>query len=704
MRKGQRGLLFVYAVTSLACLAAALWSYDAVADGDGSDTLVDRLALFAGVAGLLVSLWGLLSGKWQTDRERPVAEFADALAQRVRQQWETAEDIHRLNDDYAMSVSWVDENGGLTVGLPEVRAMASAAGNAEASVAADTLAGEAASLGAILREQVPTGRLVVLGDEGSGKTVLLERLVYDTLRDRPPGGVVHVRFPMSHWPLQGVGLNAWMASYLTAIEPTLAHPAPTPYPKSINRAEALLRERLVVPVLDGFDELPASAQAGVLENINRSLRTGDRIILASRPAAYRAAVSSVGSPLKGAAGIVLQPVSAEQAEQFLRQKKGDWDELCALLGTDTPVGRTLKTPLALFLCRTVYEHRPAALRSSAPSELCSQMRFPTEAAVRAHLFAGFIPAVYRNTGGHSDSPWGEARAARTLRILARYRRDTEPVVGTGTDLSWWKLHHFTPRVRDRLTWGIALACGALWLPLAKDGLKPLLMAAVLSALFVAFARSALSDMPFIRSPAVGLRWRWRWIPAGIGAVSGLAWAEAQIQQGSVGSSATVYVIHASVLALVGGALFSWSSRTADLERPVTPRDLLRHDGQAFLAHVMSWGLALPLLFAVFLGLFFAYDKDIPRQVELGDLLLPATQQLLAPALFIGLAIGVPVAFSRTACGPFVLACLWHGLLRRTPFRLLAFLEDAHLRGVLRQIGGSYEFRHVELQQHLAGSP
>ncbi|MBC9731295.1 hypothetical protein [Streptomyces sp. TRM68367] len=151
-------------------------------------------------------------------------------------------------------------------------------------------------------------------------------------------------------------------------------------------------------------------------------------------------------------------------------------------------------------------------------------------------------------------------------------------------------------------------------------------------------------------------------------------------------------------------MFSWTPRTADLNRPVTPRDLLRHDRRAIFAHVMSWGLALTLLPAVFLGLFLAYAEDVPRRVEFGDLVLLAAQQFLAPALLLGMTIGVPVAFSRTACGPFALVCLWHGLLHRTPFRLLTFLEDAHLRGVLRQVGSSYEFRHVELQQHLAGSP
>ncbi len=36
-----------------------------------------------------------------------------------------------------------------------------------------------------------------------------------------------------------------------------------------------------------------------------------------------------------------------------------------------------------------------------------------------------------------------------------------------------------------------------------------------------------------------------------------------------------------------------------------------------------------------------------------------------------------------------------------PWRLMTFLDDAHRRGVLRQSGAYYEFRHVRLLAHLA---
>jgi hypothetical protein len=38
-----------------------------------------------------------------------------------------------------------------------------------------------------------------------------------------------------------------------------------------------------------------------------------------------------------------------------------------------------------------------------------------------------------------------------------------------------------------------------------------------------------------------------------------------------------------------------------------------------------------------------------------------------------------------------------------PLRAIRFLDDARQRGLLRQSGGSYEFRHRVIRDYLAGS-
>jgi hypothetical protein len=54
----------------------------------------------------------------------------------------------------------------------------------------------------------------------------------------------------------------------------------------------------------------------------------------------------------------------------------------------------------------------------------------------------------------------------------------------------------------------------------------------------------------------------------------------------------------------------------------------------------------------------------------------------------------------SAWGRTGVARVWLALTGRAPWRLMAFLAEAHRRGVLRRVGARYEFRHLRLQQRL----
>jgi hypothetical protein len=72
----------------------------------------------------------------------------------------------------------------------------------------------------------------------------------------------------------------------------------------------------------------------------------------------------------------------------------------------------------------------------------------------------------------------------------------------------------------------------------------------------------------------------------------------------------------------------------------------------------------------------------------------------------GFMLGVSYTVSLTAAHwpPYILARGWLALHRRLPWRFMDFLADAHRRGVLRQAGAVYQFRHIELQHRLATRP
>jgi hypothetical protein len=72
-------------------------------------------------------------------------------------------------------------------------------------------------------------------------------------------------------------------------------------------------------------------------------------------------------------------------------------------------------------------------------------------------------------------------------------------------------------------------------------------------------------------------------------------------------------------------------------------------------------------------------------------------------LTFGLVAGCCFGFitTKTKWPSYILARGWLARHRRLPWRLSSFLSDAHKRGVLRQVGEDYEFRHIELLNRLA---
>jgi hypothetical protein len=124
----------------------------------------------------------------------------------------------------------------------------------------------------------------------------------------------------------------------------------------------------------------------------------------------------------------------------------------------------------------------------------------------------------------------------------------------------------------------------------------------------------------------------------------------------------------------------------DLRSAVGPADLLRTNRATVVVEFACWGLVLGL--AHLLVITLPLGHVVPAALVL-DLVLGA---------LIGLAIGA----SLTAWGQWlVFARVWLPLTGRLPWSVADFLDDACRRGVLRQVGAVYQFRHARLQVHLA---
>ncbi|WP_344525641.1 NACHT domain-containing protein [Streptomyces albiaxialis] len=622
---------------------------------------------------------------------------AKKLAVAVKSQWEDEAKVRGVNDPYPLPVAWRPADDDLAESWPLLTDLARAWPGGppgdpgrwpQGSVG---LAGQDGRIGEVFTDRVPTRRLVILGEPGAGKSVLLIRLLQDLIERRTDGDPVPVLFSLASWN-PSRPLKAWLADQLRRIYPGLRVPAPPPIATTATNspgdlAQAMLDAGRILPLLDGFDELPPALHLEALDALNRALPARQPLVLASRTAPYRAALTRPEATvrLNGAAAIQLLPLAPDAAAAYLRRDAGGphtpaarrWDSVIARLGTDTPVGQALATPLGLFLARSIYTPRPQAVPESAaaphPDHLCDTSAFPDRTAVDTHLFDAYVPAAYA-----PDHPrplrWKAERTHRALVFLARFlqtHRDGSP------DLVWWELHRALPAYTYNVGAGLALglACVLTGGFTAVSGLMGTL----------GLAAGLILAGPG-RPPSTRLRWSPRKFAAGFTfGLAGVAGGLVRVLERGDGLNPAVLVTLGLAVGLMSGLAFGLKTEQPDLATTTAPDTLLSSDRRTFtlgLAVVLAALLAVALAIELTPGLRLSPG---PFGIEHGA----------------ALAGGLGIGLSYTAWGHFVMARAYLAARGKVPWALMAFLHDAHERGVLRQVGAVYQFRHIDLQRHLA---
>ncbi len=374
-----------------------------------------------------------------------MAQVADQLAVAVGAQWSTEAAMRRLNDPYPLPVSWAPADPSLTDAWDSLLKLRTSGAGWPPPPAAQTwaagpdgLAGEGGELRHEAR--VPTGRLVVLGEPGAGKMMLMVRLVLDLLVRRPGGGPVPILAPVASWNPAAQGLRDWLGAQLLIDHPALAGPPPAGMTQS-TRAAALLASGLILPVLDGLDEIPEQARGQAISRINDALRPDEQVVVTCRTQQYQDAARPPGGAevtVRAAAAIQLRPLDADAVRGYLRDDsagpvtRARWVPVLAVLGTEAPAGQALGTPLMVGLARAIYNPRPGELAGALrdPAELCSPA-LADRTSVESLLFDAFIPAAYRH------DPAGRWKAQDAERWLVFLARHLEQTIGSA-DLAWWQ--------------------------------------------------------------------------------------------------------------------------------------------------------------------------------------------------------------------------------------------------------------------------
>ncbi|MFD2419762.1 hypothetical protein [Amycolatopsis pigmentata] len=645
----------------------------------------------------------------------PVEERVGLLAMASRNQWTAAANDRRLVHPAPLPVRWRRSS-------EPVAGPVWAAGHARF----DPLPGLTVPSGSELAGGdhdalhriyggLPSGRLLLIGKPGSGKSAAAILLLLDGLRYREQATPedraripVPVLFTLHGWhPDRGESVTDWMAGKLAETYPMFHGRA------GRRAATELLTADRVAAFLDGLDEIPETVRPGVLKALADA---PFRLVLLTRTA--EAVAAAHHGPLAGAVALELQPVHPTDAAAYLLQPLVDppppaWqtvtDHLAESVGRRHPASAVLEalaTPLALSLLGDVYG------QAGPVDELLDTARFPAAADIDNHLLDHAITAAYTPRPGHPRPRYSVATAHRTLRYLA-----TELTERRTSDLAWWHIPTWGPppfrviafAVTTVLSDGllVGLPLGLVFGPVfgLLVGLPIGLMFAFVATLVLRAGPGAsaapqritgLTGRSTVHSLRYGLGYALVFGPmvglvlgvvSGplIGLVSGLSFG--------------------LVSGLAGGAILGFARTDGD-DSSLGPTDLWRHDRNALLVNALGGGLVIGLLAVVAVGLVPALPSTLASKLPVVVLVV------LSIVLLAGLASGlrgrmlikrmdtVPSA-PGTAVVETALAAIHLAVRHKIPLRLLAFLEDARSKHLLRTVGPVYQFRHASLQARLA---
>jgi len=199
-------------------------------------------------------------------------------------------------------------------------------------------------------------KLLILGDPGAGKTTTLLGLAQELLAGAiaTPGTVLPIIFELSAWKDDWQPIRDWLKGQLKEmfnIQP--------------KESEQWLAEKLLLPLLDGLDELGLERQQKCVAAINRFVAESayPQVVVCCRNEEYREAGATLGE-LGGA--VSLEPLGDGQIRRYLLNVGlgAMWEaietqpEMGAMLADDA-AGKPgiLRVPLLLSIAAVAYEGR-----------------------------------------------------------------------------------------------------------------------------------------------------------------------------------------------------------------------------------------------------------------------------------------------------------------------------------------------------------
>lgn len=736
----NRPLVVVGTALIVSAVALAVWLYS-LPSGQ-RDAVLKSAELVLAVVGTVITVLGLLRDVRRPAEPKPLVTLADLLAQAVRGQWRKAATERVLVTPAPIPVGWsVSE-------LPVAGPVEAAVGDPDVAPAFPPLPGQTRVTQKQLRAGggrgelfavyagIASGRMVVVGAPGAGKSGTAVLLLLDVLEhrdhvddeDRARVPVpVPVLLTARGWDPATCSVQDWLAARLAADYPMFQHRG------GLAEAAALVAVGGVALILDGLDEMGVARRPAALQALSDA---PFRVVVLTRSQEMVQAASAKW--LVGAVALHLDDVIGSEGADYLQRARSGpapfgWTQPLTHLRKcpDGVLARSLSTPLMLTLIRDTY--RP----DDDISDLLNGAGQHIGVDLEQHLIARVLPDAYTTRPGRPAPRYSLTQAEQALAFLARQMNQDHT-----RDLAWWQIPRWAPTtpcilasmlaggllggLLGGLTFGLghALLAGLAFV-LVRQGLSFGLGDTLLVGLTFGLGVGLPLGNRFGREGREPKRVRnWRAISVRSVLTAGRAYGAAlllavlfavtpviaffAIVTGDNLNAIPAPVIWIVMMFMFGLAVGFPLSLKRDLlgglseseSSPQGPLESWRNDRVfGFVVGLVVGfvaGLALGLTFGLVVVEVFVFEARLGLGFMVG----------LVLALVVGLLAGLPVGlvYGIMSSVTWSTTLAWLQLQRsgRVPaVDLMSFLEDARDRGVLRTVGAVYQFRHATLQDQLA---
>lgn len=285
--------------------------------------------------------------------------------------------------------------------------------------------------------------LLILGEPGSGKTTTLLQLARDLIAevDEAFTQPVPVILNLSTWTNKQQPLDEWMIAELNS-----------KYRVPKKDGQRWLRERRILPLLDGLDEVRAENRAACVERINQLVTDYglQGLTVCSRFKEYTALHVRLGFYR----AIYIQPLTSEQVEEYLERAGEVLASLRATLQSDEALRSMAQSPLILNIMSLAYQNTSA--------EDLSDASLNTEKARRKHLFDTYIARMFNRKVGARE--YEDDQTKQRLSWLARniQKHNQDMFLIEGLQPSWlsarpWQwAYFFASRLVSGLIFGLGV--------------------------------------------------------------------------------------------------------------------------------------------------------------------------------------------------------------------------------------------------------